>query len=57
MKLKIKKDKICYLKLFLTDSNWTWYIIQIDKNCKILVWLLDGLEQELGYFKIKELKI
>ena len=52
-----QKDKICYLKLFLADSNWTWYIIEIDKQDNNTCFgFVDGLEQELGYFTIKELE-
>ena len=52
-----QKDKICYLKLFLPNSNWTWYIIEINKQDNNTCFgFVDGLEQELGYFTIKELE-
>ena len=51
-----QKDKICYLKLFLADSNWTWYIIEIDKQDNNTCFgFVDGFEKELGYFSLKEL--
>ena len=27
-----QEEKICYVKLFLPNSNWTWYIIEINKQ-------------------------
>ncbi|MCT7573120.1 DUF2958 domain-containing protein [Aliarcobacter butzleri] len=52
-----QEEKICYVKLFLADSNWTWYIIEIDKQDNNTCFgLVDGFEQELGYFTIKELE-
>ncbi|MGJ0309862.1 DUF2958 domain-containing protein [Aliarcobacter cryaerophilus] len=52
-----QKEKICYVKLFLPNSNWTWYIIEIDKQDNNTCFgFVDGLEQELGYFTIRELE-
>ena len=52
-----QEEKICYVKLFLADSNWTWYIIEIDKQDNNTCFgFVDGLEQELGYFTIRELE-
>ena len=52
-----QKDKICYVKLFLPNSNWTWYIIEINKQDNNTCFgFVDGLEQELGYFTIRELE-
>ena len=52
-----QEEKICYVKLFLPNSNWTWYIIEIDKQDKNTCFgFVDGLEQELGYFTIRELE-
>ena len=52
-----QKDPICHIKLFLPSSNWTWYIIEIDKtNLNTCFGFVDGLEQELGYFNIRELE-
>ena len=53
----ILKDPICRFKIFLPNSNWTWYIIEIDKSdYNTCYGLVDGFEQELGYFTIKELE-
>ena len=52
-----EEEKICYVKLFLPNSNWTWYIIEINKQDNNTCFgFVDGLEQELGYFTIKELE-
>src|SRR5574344_2607220 len=51
-----QKDKICYVKLFLPNSNWTWYIIEINKQDNNTCFgFVDGFEKELGYFSIREL--
>ena len=52
-----QKDPICHIKLFLPNSNWTWYIIEIDKSdYNTCYGLVDGFEQELGYFSLNELE-
>ena len=52
-----QEEKICYVKLFLPNSNWTWYIIEIDKSdYNTCYGLVDGFEQELGYFTLSELE-
>ena len=52
-----QEEKICYVKLFLADSNWTWYIIEINKEDNNTCFgLVDGFEQELGYFSLSELE-
>ena len=51
-----QEEKICYVKLFLPNSNWTWYIIELDKHDENTCYgLVDGFEKELGYFSLKEL--
>ena len=52
-----QEEKICYVKLFLPNSNWTWYIIEIDKQDNNTCFgFVDGVEQELGYFTLSELE-
>ena len=49
------KNPIVYVKLFL--DGWTWYIIEIDKSdYNTCYGLVDGFEQELGYFSLSELE-
>ncbi|MPL68680.1 hypothetical protein SDC9_14408 [bioreactor metagenome] len=51
------KDPICRFKIFLPNSNWTWYIIEIDKSDNNTCYgLVDGFEIELGYFSLGELE-
>ena len=53
----ILKDPICKFKIFLPNSNWTWYIIEINKQDNNTCFgFVDGLEQELGYFSLSELE-
>lgn len=50
-------DPICHIKLFTPDSNWTWYIIELSKSDKNTCFgYVMGLENELGYFTLKELE-
>jgi len=50
-------NPICFVKLFTPDSNFTWYIIELSKENKdICFGYVEGLENELGYFSLKELK-
>ena len=50
------KDPLCQLKLFTPDSNWTWYIIEIDEAPELCFGFVVGLEKELGYFTMSSLK-
>lgn len=50
-------DPISYVKLFLPNTNWTWYITEISKHDHNLCFgYVIGLESELGYFSIQELE-
>ncbi|WP_323591549.1 DUF2958 domain-containing protein [Aliarcobacter butzleri] len=49
-------DPICKFKIFLPNSNWTWYIIEIDKSDNTCYGLVSGFETELGYFSLSELE-
>ena len=49
-------DPLCLVKLFTPDSNWTWYIIEYCKEDNDTCYgYVKGLENELGYFSLKEL--
>lgn len=43
------------VKYFAPDSNWTWYASEFDGE-DIFFGLVIGLEAELGYFSLTELK-
>jgi hypothetical protein len=50
------KDPLAHVKLFTPDSNWSWYITEYSKKEKQCFGLVDGHEQELGYFSLVELE-
>ena len=49
-------DTLAQVKFFTPDSNWTWYIIEIDDANELCFGYVVGLEKELGYFTMSELK-
>lgn len=52
-----KGNPICHIKLFLPDSNWTWYIMEISKaDKKTCFGYVQGLDGELGFFTLDELE-
>jgi len=48
-------EALARVKLFTPDSSWTWYITEFDGE-DLLFGLVDGLEAELGYFRLSELQ-
>ena len=46
---------LAHAKLFSPYSNWTWYITEMDPATGTCFGLVDGLEQEIGYFDLSEL--
>jgi hypothetical protein len=54
------EDPMVHAKLFTPDSSWTWYITEYsalspDGLSRLCFGLVDGHEQELGYFSLDEL--
>jgi Protein of unknown function (DUF2958) len=50
-------DPICHIKLFLPNTNWTWYVTEISLQYHNLCFgYVIGLESELGYFSLDELE-
>lgn len=47
---------LAYVKLFTPDSNWTWYITEMDQETGECFGVVCGHERELGYFDINELE-
>ena len=47
-------NAIAYVKFFTPDSNWTWYASEFDGE-DILYGLVQGFEEEMGYFSLSEL--
>ena len=48
-------DPTIHAKFFTPDSNWTWYVLEFNGE-DIFFGLVVGLETELGYFSLSELK-
>jgi hypothetical protein len=48
-------DAIAYVKFFTPDSNWTWYATEFDGE-DTFFGLVQGFEEELGYFSFLELQ-
>lgn len=46
---------IAYFKFFTPLSNWTWYVLEYDRESDCLFGLVDGFELELGSFSLLEL--
>jgi len=55
-----KQDTVpIIVKFFTPDSSWTWYVIEAGKTEEgdwEFFGLVDGLDKELGYFTLSELK-
>ena len=49
-------EAIALVKFFTPDSSWTWYATEYDPNERVFFGLVDGLEKELGYFRLDELE-
>lgn len=49
-------NAVAYAKLFSADSCWTWYACEYDPEQELFFGLVFGLEVELGYFGLAELR-
>src|SRR5260370_41880289 len=55
------KDPLVHAKYFTPDASWTWYVLEYsavapDGTLRLAFGLVDGHEQELGYFSLDELE-
>ncbi len=48
-------DPLAVARFFTPDSNWTWYGFEYDPTAGLFFGLVEGLEQEWGYFSLDEL--
>ena len=48
-------DPTVICKFFTPDAGWTWYGLEFD-GTDIFFGLVQGLEEELGYFSLAELE-
>lgn len=46
---------MAWVKYFTPDSSWTWYATEFDGQ-DTFFGLVQGLEEELGYFSLAELQ-
>jgi hypothetical protein len=55
-----QEEELVIAKFFTPDANWTWYAVSASPDPETgdvqLFGLVDGLEQELGYFWLSQLK-
>lgn len=49
-------DAIAYAHYFTPDSSWDWYATEYSPDDDLCFGLVSGLEVELGYFSINELR-
>ena len=49
-----EEDPMVQAKFFYPDFSWTWFAIEFDGE-DLFYGLVDGFEQELGYFRLSEL--
>ena len=52
---KSEPETMVVVKYFTPDSHWTWYATEFD-GVDTFFGLVDGMEQELGYFSLQELE-
>ena len=50
------ENALAYVKLFTPDSNFTWYITELDPEEGLCFGLIVGFEKELGYFSLNEIE-
>lgn len=48
-------DPMVQIKFFCPWGSWSWYGIEYDGEDRFFGWV-DGIEPELGYFTLSELK-
>ncbi|KKM26233.1 hypothetical protein LCGC14_1586840 [marine sediment metagenome] len=49
-------DPSVWAKWFHPYSNWTWYATEYDPKTGLFFGLVEGLENEMGYFSRKEME-
>lgn len=51
-----EKDPTVRVKWFTPDGSWTWFVTEYDPASGQCFGLVDGFEQELGYFDLGEIE-
>lgn len=49
-------DAICFVKFFLPNSGWSWYVTEYDPETQTFFGYVDGQFPELGYFTLQQLQ-
>lgn len=49
-------DPKAMVKFFTPWSNWTWYATEYDPETRTCFGLVQGFEEELGYFSLDEME-
>ena len=44
------------VKFFTPWSDWTWYAVEYNPDCKLFYGLVDGFDKEVGYWGLEELE-
>ena len=50
------EDTKVIAKFFITGSNYTWFAFDYNPETKMFFGCVHGMEKELGYFSLSELK-
>ena len=50
------EDAIAQVKFFCPWSNWTWYAVEYNPECRLFWGLVHGFEKEVGYWGLEELE-
>lgn len=53
----LEDNAIAHIKLFTADSNWTWYLTEVDRETGEAFGYVVGPEAELGYIDLNELSV
>ena len=49
-------NALAFVKLFTPDSDFTWYITELDPEEGLCFGLIVGFEKELDYFSLNEIE-
>lgn len=50
------EDPTVHVKLFTPWTNWTWFVIEYCPEDERCFGLVDGFEEEMGYFDLDEMR-
>ena len=50
------EDAIAQVKFFTPWAGWPWYAVEYNPECKLFYGLVDGFDQEVGYWTLEDLE-